>query len=127
MLRLQTRFEVGQMASKYFPPAWARGVYLALVLYLYGTLAVYAISVPTSMQKMGWGADDNMTHYYVYAAIFGIVVLPLGFGSFENTKPVQVLPVALGAHPHCPPALPPALGALPAPANLLPCSAAISS
>eukprot|EP00656_Telonema_subtile_P025520 TRINITY_DN27584_c0_g1_i3.p1 TRINITY_DN27584_c0_g1~~TRINITY_DN27584_c0_g1_i3.p1 ORF type:complete len:469 (+),score=111.80 TRINITY_DN27584_c0_g1_i3:129-1535(+) len=88
---LNVRFEVGQMSALYFSPLASKGVYLALVLYLYGTLAVYAISVPTSLQKIGWGSDDNMTHYYVYCTVFACTVLPLGFGNFENTKPVQIV------------------------------------
>ena len=88
---LAHRFEVGHMGAKYFTPMFSKVVYASLVLYLYGTLAVYSISVPDSLQKIGWGSDDNHAHYFIYCTAFAAIVFPLCFGNFENTKPVQVV------------------------------------
>jgi hypothetical protein len=58
-----------------------------LVLYLYGTLCVYALTVAKSLNQMA-----TFTHaYYIYLTAFGAMVVPLSFGSFENTKPLQVV------------------------------------
>jgi amino acid permease len=87
MFNIEEKIEVGEMAGMYFGPKSTKCVYAMLVLYLYGTLCVYALTVAKSLNQMA-----SFEHaYYIYLTAFGAMVVPLSFGSFENTKPLQVV------------------------------------
>lgn len=91
-------------------------MYAALILYLYGDLAIYGSSVPVSaafftgntsivMGSLVWTnnwSDSNpicsdhtcVDIYYFYLVLFSLFVLPFCFFNFENTKPLQILTMA---------------------------------
>ena len=70
--------------------------YVVIIVYLFGDLAIYAVSVPTSLLKVTgpmFGLDSKST-YYIYLGIFSCVVVPFSFFNFQKTKYLQYMTLA---------------------------------
>eukprot|EP00013_Stygamoeba_regulata_P007353 CAMPEP_0177631576 /NCGR_PEP_ID=MMETSP0447-20121125/1824_1 /TAXON_ID=0 /ORGANISM="Stygamoeba regulata, Strain BSH-02190019" /LENGTH=572 /DNA_ID=CAMNT_0019133071 /DNA_START=138 /DNA_END=1853 /DNA_ORIENTATION=- len=89
------RVEMGPMANLFCGIAWEIFFYVLLVIYLYGDLAIYAAAVPTSLQAVtgGWGPFSRDDVYYVYLALFAILVVPFCFFDFQKTKYLQLFTI----------------------------------
>ncbi|XP_072029333.1 LOW QUALITY PROTEIN: transmembrane protein 104-like [Amphiura filiformis] len=100
------RVEMGQMASMYFSKV---GVYIfniALAVYLYGDLAIYAVTVPKSLMNITcssthssrdtdpcWGKDSmsRMNAYRLFLAIFVTSLGSFAFFDLTKTKYLQIV------------------------------------
>jgi len=84
----------GCRGSQFFGKAGQIVTYLFLILYTLGTLSVYAVTVPKSLQTFTptiLGFDS----YYVFLTAFGIIVLPFCFGNFQNTRYLQMVVIVV--------------------------------
>jgi len=94
------RIELGKLAEMFLGPVGKFLFYFVLVIYLYGDLAIYAVSVPTSLIQVTGPLNIGSLHlnfdqtYYVYVGIFAMVVVPLSFFNFQKTKLLQVATLA---------------------------------
>ena len=70
--------------------------YIVIIVYLFGDLAIYAVSVPTSLLKVTgpmFGLNPDST-YYIYLGIFSVIVVPFSFFNFQKTKYLQYATLA---------------------------------
>lgn len=90
--RIRRRFEFGTMSELFFGVWVQRLFYLVLAIYLFGDLAIYAVSVPVSLAQVtgGWGGIDANDVYYLYLAIFAGLAVPFCFFDFQKTTAYQV-------------------------------------
>eukprot|EP01133_Synstelium_polycarpum_P015855 gene15855-18841_t len=71
--------------------------YLILVVYLFGDLAIYATTVPTSLVKVTGPFSIGSWHlshqeaYYFFLGLFGMFVVPFSMFNFQKTKYLQLL------------------------------------
>ena len=86
------RFEFGTMSELFFGPWMQRFFYFVLALYLFGDLAIYAVSVPQSLATVtgGWAGISQSDVYYIYLAIFAGLALPFCFLDFQKTSIYQI-------------------------------------
>jgi amino acid permease len=76
--------QIGDMASKLGMVKWQRrSIDLALIVYLYGDLAIYAVTVASTMCTV-WGIN-----YRLAMTVFTAIVSPFCFGSFTGTRLVR--------------------------------------
>lgn len=98
----QERFEINQrteislMADLFLGKRGKIAFYIILVIYLFGDLAIYAATVPTSLARVTGGItigshSISQGHvYYLYLLIFALVVVPLSLFNFQKTKYLQI-------------------------------------
>ncbi|GAM20947.1 hypothetical protein SAMD00019534_041220, partial [Acytostelium subglobosum LB1] len=94
------RTEVGAMTKQFMGNIGCKIFYVVLVIYLYGDLAIYAATVPTSLAKVTGGftigslvlSEHNV--YYFYLTIFGCFVGILSNFNFQKTKYLQLATLA---------------------------------
>lgn len=89
---INRRFEFGTMSELFFGIWMQRFFYLILAIYLFGDLAIYAVSVPSSMAQVtgGWGGMSQYSVYYLYLAFFAAVAIPFCFFNFQKTSVYQI-------------------------------------
>jgi len=84
------------MSELFLGPIGQKIFYLILVVYLYGDLSIYAVTIPTSIMVLspeGWKAgswsvsQDNV--YYIYLTMFAFCIIPWTFFNFQKTKILQ--------------------------------------
>jgi hypothetical protein len=89
---ITTRTELGLMAEQFLGPIGKYIFFVFMIIYLFGDLAIFAVSVPATVLKtMGTisGLTREMTHS-IYVAIFGLIVIPFSFFNFQKTKYLQI-------------------------------------
>lgn len=114
---ISQRVELGFMA-RYLWPAWAVMLFnLTITMYLYGDLAIYAMTVPHTIMTVAClntshsqyanasdggrhngtaelaclgGMFDQVTTYYLFVGIFAVVLGPLCFFNVQKTKYLQM-------------------------------------
>uniref|UniRef100_A0A6B2L2M3 Amino acid transporter transmembrane domain-containing protein n=1 Tax=Arcella intermedia TaxID=1963864 RepID=A0A6B2L2M3_9EUKA len=101
---IKRRVEVSQMALLFLGEWGQRLFFLVMIIYLYGDLAIYAVSVPKSIYTAtgDWlhpgnhslngtntGHTDNSL-YYIYLSIFSVVLVPFSFFDFQKTRYLQI-------------------------------------
>jgi hypothetical protein len=65
-------------------------------LYLFGDLAIYAVAIPSSLQRVTGGLHvgelniDCHNTYYVYLGLFTLIVVPWSYFNFQKTKYLQI-------------------------------------
>ena len=89
---IHRRFEFGTMSELLFGIWMQRFFYFILALYLWGDLAIYAVSVPVSLATVthGWAGISQYNVYYIYLAIFAGLALPFCFMDFQKTSIYQI-------------------------------------
>eukprot|EP00698_Gefionella_okellyi_P011411 TRINITY_DN3003_c0_g1_i1.p1 TRINITY_DN3003_c0_g1~~TRINITY_DN3003_c0_g1_i1.p1 ORF type:complete len:403 (-),score=66.15 TRINITY_DN3003_c0_g1_i1:72-1280(-) len=94
------RIEVGHLTETFFGPIRSKIFYVVLTIYLYGDLAIYAVSVPKSLAavtgnfSIGALVLTTDTVYWFHLTIFAIVVTPFAFFDFQRTKYLQIFTMA---------------------------------
>jgi hypothetical protein len=69
---------------------------LLLQLYLFGDLAIYAVAIPSSLQRVTGGLHIGELNiechytYYVYLGLFVLLVVPWSYFNFQKTKYLQI-------------------------------------
>mmetsp|Transcript_16118 Transcript_16118/g.33213 ORF Transcript_16118/g.33213 Transcript_16118/m.33213 type:complete len:386 (+) Transcript_16118:375-1532(+) len=90
--------EMGGMAETLLGKGGRLFFYLILLVYLYGDLAIYAVTVPQSVLETltpnGIPFTDDFTLppyvcYWCYLIIFSVIVLPFCLSNFSNSKYLQ--------------------------------------
>ncbi|KAF0972367.1 hypothetical protein FDP41_009270 [Naegleria fowleri] len=90
------RTEIGKMTEQFLGIVGKSIFYIIIIVYLFGDLAIYAVSVPTSLLKVTgpmFGLSQMGT-YYIYLGIFSCVVVPFSFFNFQKTKYLQYTTLA---------------------------------
>eukprot|EP01116_Phalansterium_solitarium_P021969 TRINITY_DN7068_c0_g1_i1.p1 TRINITY_DN7068_c0_g1~~TRINITY_DN7068_c0_g1_i1.p1 ORF type:complete len:486 (+),score=94.24 TRINITY_DN7068_c0_g1_i1:164-1621(+) len=102
---ITTRTEMGLMAELFLGRIGHKLFYVILVIYLYGDLAIYAVTVPLSLATVVHNTPDHGLQlgsliipgdalYYVYVALFSATIVPFSFFSFQKTKYLQIATLA---------------------------------
>lgn len=101
---IQTKFEMGEMAALFFNKIGQFFFYLAMILYLYGDLAIYDAAVPKSLRDTvcTYYPEDNITlteddpcwpeapslsrmnAYRIFVVAFNLLIGPLVFGNVQK-------------------------------------------
>ncbi|KAJ5070333.1 transmembrane protein [Anaeramoeba ignava] len=95
------RLEMGYLSELFLGKTGVIIFYIALVLYLYGCLSIYSVSVPTTLSRvissfsMGKLHFSEYNSYYLYLTIFALVTIPWAFFRFQNTKILQLFTMSL--------------------------------
>lgn len=95
-IRAFQRTEIGKMTEQFLGIVGKSIFYIIIIVYLFGDLAIYAVSVPTSLLKVTgpmFGLSQMGT-YYIYLGIFSCVVVPFSFFNFQKTKYLQYTTLA---------------------------------
>ncbi|KAL9642181.1 hypothetical protein ABK040_007184 [Willaertia magna] len=85
------RTEIGKMTEQFLGIIGKILFYITLIIYLFGDLVIYAVSVPKSLRQVTgpvFGLTNEGT-FYLYLGIFGLFVVPFCFFNFQKTKPLQ--------------------------------------
>ncbi|XP_022095546.1 transmembrane protein 104-like isoform X2 [Acanthaster planci] len=103
------RVEMAKMASLFFNKIGVNLFYLCMAIYLYGDLAIYAVTVPTSLRNITctykpenssahdddpcWdGADITRINVYrIYLSLFSVALGIFAFFNVQKTKYLQLL------------------------------------
>lgn len=86
---IKRRTELGFMSEKFLGK---KGVYLfygVMVVYLYGDLAIYGVSVPYSLYKVTGDIDIGMDTYKFYVLLFSGLIGPFCFFDIQGTAWLQ--------------------------------------
>jgi amino acid permease len=89
---ITTRTELGLMAEQFLGPIGKYIFFVFMIIYLFGDLAIFAVSVPATILKATGtisGLTREVTHS-IYVAIFGLIVIPFSFFNFQKTKYLQI-------------------------------------
>ncbi|EGG20844.1 pleckstrin domain-containing protein [Cavenderia fasciculata] len=90
------RTEVGFMAKLFLGDIGHKIFYVILIIYLFGDLAIYAATVPTSLATVTGGFSIGSIHftddsvYYFYLVLFAMFVVPFSMFNFQKTKYLQI-------------------------------------
>jgi amino acid permease len=94
---IKKRVELGLCSEMFLGSIGHKLFYVVLVAYLYGDLAIYAVTIPTSLAKVtgGWCAGhwciSSYNVYFLYLAFFVVLIVPWSFFNFQKTKPLQIV------------------------------------
>lgn len=91
------KFEMSQMAVLFLGHRGKIAFYAVLVIYLFGDLAIYAVSVPLSLVRVtgpfaGW---TSLATYRIYLLIFALLMIPFSFFDMNSSKYLQIATLAL--------------------------------
>eukprot|EP01028_Stygiella_incarcerata_P005290 TRINITY_DN2242_c0_g1_i2.p1 TRINITY_DN2242_c0_g1~~TRINITY_DN2242_c0_g1_i2.p1 ORF type:complete len:512 (+),score=91.51 TRINITY_DN2242_c0_g1_i2:121-1656(+) len=98
---LVDRLEMVKMADMYFGRKGQIAFYILLVVYLFGDLSIYVVSVPVTLQSVVGGFSigslhfDTETVYYVYLFLFAIIIIPFVFFDFTKTRWLQYIAMVM--------------------------------
>ncbi|KAL6076124.1 General transcription factor IIE TFIIE subunit [Balamuthia mandrillaris] len=97
LFTMKRRVEMSAMAQMFLGKYGPYIFYVILVIYLYGDLAIYAVSIPQELTRLtgGWAGVSDDDVYYVYLAGFIALLGPLCFFNFQKTKYLQLVTMAL--------------------------------
>eukprot|EP00048_Salpingoeca_helianthica_P000280 m.40544 g.40544 ORF g.40544 m.40544 type:complete len:469 (-) comp10355_c0_seq3:32-1438(-) len=102
---IEKRLEMGRLAEMFFNKIGVQFFYVAMIVYLFGDLCIYAAAVPKSLKTAICGGTGNATvhdtdvcmgslsagqSYYVFLAIFAAVLGPFCFTNAQKTLLLQV-------------------------------------
>eukprot|EP00027_Filamoeba_sp_ATCC50430_P018942 CAMPEP_0168564300 /NCGR_PEP_ID=MMETSP0413-20121227/13167_1 /TAXON_ID=136452 /ORGANISM="Filamoeba nolandi, Strain NC-AS-23-1" /LENGTH=470 /DNA_ID=CAMNT_0008595953 /DNA_START=23 /DNA_END=1432 /DNA_ORIENTATION=- len=94
---IKRRVELGLMSEMFLGKWGQKAFYATLIIYLYGDLAIYSVSVPSSLAKVTGGIPflnmDEHDSYYIFLAIFCVAILPWTMFNFQKTKWLQLATV----------------------------------
>lgn len=97
MFSIVTQTELGLCAEQFLGRYGKALFYLVIIMYLYGDLAIYAVSVPKSVLQVSgelWGLSDTNTFRF-YALIFSVLIVPICYLNFSKTKYLQLFTLAM--------------------------------
>lgn len=88
LFEIEEKFEMGYMSEMFLGTAGSTFFYAVLCLYLYGDLAIYAVSVATTLEKV-MGASHQISYY---SFLWGFIMLigPFCFFNFQKTAYLQL-------------------------------------
>eukprot|EP01100_Stratorugosa_tubuloviscum_P012843 TRINITY_DN620_c0_g4_i1.p1 TRINITY_DN620_c0_g4~~TRINITY_DN620_c0_g4_i1.p1 ORF type:complete len:484 (-),score=141.89 TRINITY_DN620_c0_g4_i1:111-1562(-) len=96
--QITERIELGEIANITMGPIWEKIFYGVLIIYLYGDLAIYAVTVASSISSVsilfGETPSDHQNTYRFYVSMFFVAVLPFCFFDFQKTKYLQIATLA---------------------------------
>ncbi len=99
LFEIRKRYEIGYMSEIFLGKWGSRLFYLNLVIYLWGDLAIYAVTVPLSLATATGPFSIGNWHiekpYYLFLALFFIFTFPWTFFNFQKTKPLQIATLAI--------------------------------
>jgi len=99
---ISKRVEVSQLAGIFLGEWGQRFFFIVMFIYLYGDLAIYAVAIPQSLLQATSGWKNNSTDqkvwrnfteievYYLFLAVFAVVLVPLTFFDFQKTRYLQI-------------------------------------
>lgn len=110
LFAIKQKYEMGEMAGLFFNKIGQFLFYLAMILYLYGDLAIYDAAVPKSLRDTTCtfthdNASQNLTEsdpcwnsvslnrmnaYRIYVVVFNLLIGPLVFYNLQKTKFLQL-------------------------------------
>lgn len=92
LFSMRNRFEVGVMAQMFMGRVGALLFYVVLVVYLYGDLAIYAVTVPKELSRVTGGVFGltELEVYYIFLSGFILIITPFCFFNFQKTKYLQI-------------------------------------
>lgn len=111
MFNIKSKFEMGEMSAMFFNTLGQFLFYVAMILYLYGDLAIYDAAVPKSLRDTictysppgnrtvdeddaCWehvGSLSRMNTYRACVIIFNLTIGSLVFGNVQKTKLLQMV------------------------------------
>jgi amino acid permease len=80
------------MAEQFLGPVGKYIFYVFMIIYLFGDLAIFAVSVPATIIR-ATGTLPNVSRdwtHAIYVATFGAIVVPFSFANFQKTKYLQI-------------------------------------
>jgi len=89
---IEIKTEVGEMAKLFLGDIGYKLFYVVLILYLFGDLSIYSVTVPQSLASVTggfWGMTDEGI-YYLYLSLFGVFVAIMCQFNFQKTKYLQI-------------------------------------
>lgn len=106
---LNQRIELGEMATLYFNKVGRTLFFIALCIYLYGDLSIYAAAISKTLSDLtcnsthngsstddfssrcwDWAEIDKMTVYRIYVILFAVLVAPFSYFNVQKTKYLQM-------------------------------------
>eukprot|EP00762_Andalucia_godoyi_P005265 ANDGO_06799.mRNA.1 Transmembrane protein 104 homolog len=89
---ISTRFEMVKMAVNFLGRKGQVFFYVVLIVYLFGDLAIYAVSVPLSLQRVTGPISDwsEINTYRFYLFLFSLVTVPFTFFDMQSSKFLQL-------------------------------------
>lgn len=85
---IKKRIEITEMAEIFLGKGGSTFFLIAMAVYLYGDLSIYAIAVPKTLHHFSGDVFGKET-YLVFVAIFAAFIVPFCFFSFTDTKYIQ--------------------------------------
>jgi len=97
LFSIVTQTELGLCAEQFLGLYGKIFFYMVIIFYLYGDLAIYAVSVPKSVYQVtgSLGALSDTNTFRIYALIFAILIVPLCYLNFSKTKYLQLFTLAM--------------------------------
>ncbi|XP_078367593.1 transmembrane protein 104 homolog isoform X2 [Oculina patagonica] len=93
LFEIEEKFEMGYMSEMFLGGAGSTFFYAVLCLYLYGDLAIYAVSVATTLEK-AVGASHQLS-YYSFLWGFIMFIGPFCFFNFQKTTYLQLFTMVM--------------------------------
>jgi len=93
LFEIEQKFEMGYMSELFLGSAGSTFFYAVLCLYLYGDLAIYAVSVATTLEKAA-GASHQIS-YYSFLWGFIMFIGPFCFFNFQKTTYLQLFTMVM--------------------------------
>lgn len=97
LFSIVTQTELGLCAEQFLGRIGKFLFYLVIIFYLYGDLAIYAVSVPKSVLKVTGPifSLSEVNTFRIFALIFAIIIVPICYLSFSKTKYLQLFTMFL--------------------------------
>lgn len=93
LFEIEEKFEMGYMAELFLGTAGSTFFYAVLCLYLYGDLAIYAVSVATTLEKAV--GTSHQISYYSFLWGFIMLIGPFCFFTFQKTTYLQLFTMVM--------------------------------
>ncbi|XP_068692775.1 transmembrane protein 104 homolog [Montipora foliosa] len=90
---IEEKFEMGYMSEMFLGAAGSTFFYAVLCLYLYGDLAIYAVSVTTTLEKAT--SASHQISYYSFLWGFVMLIGPFCFFNFQKTTYLQMFTMVM--------------------------------
>lgn len=90
---IEEKFEMGHMSEMFLGTAGSTFFYTVLCLYLYGDLAIYAVSVATTLEKAT--SASHQISYYSFLWGFVMFIGPFCFFNFQKTTYLQLFTMVM--------------------------------
>jgi len=93
LFEIEEKFEMGYMSELFLGTAGSTFFYAVLCLYLYGDLAIYAVSVATTLEKAI--SASHQISYYSFLWGFVMLIGPFCFFNFQKTMYLQLFTMVM--------------------------------